>query len=91
MTVPSGWADKLYWRQYARGALWHCFKRCEGGPPTWAPLCEADVVLTRSGGQASCRPPAWLRCPICDGAEMKRRGWDEGADESPDWRSGRCA
>jgi len=88
--IPIGWADKLYWRQHAPGKLWHCFKRCEGAPPTWMPLCDRDIVLSRTGGQASCRPPSWMRCPICDGKEANRRGWEECGDEMPNWRDAVC-
>jgi hypothetical protein len=85
--IPAGLADKLYWRQTARGARWHCFKRLGGARSAWVPLCGASLTLSRSGGQASCRPPSLLRCPICDGREMARRGWEEGGDASPNWQS----
>ena len=31
----------------------------------------------RSEGQAIRRPAVGMRCGVCDGAEMKRRGWDK--------------
>lgn len=39
-------------------------------------LCNA-WYMERSGGQAIRRPIPLMRCGACDGAEMKRRGWDE--------------
>lgn len=74
----AGLRDKLYWRNV--GGDFHCFKRVEGGRGGTAArcisLCRREEI-SRSGGQASRRPEAILRCAICDGEEMKRRGWDE--------------
>lgn len=82
----SGWADKLYWRppHYSGmgGTVWHCFKSCAGGG--WVSLCTKRAI-TRTGGQAIARPPSVLRCPLCDGHEMERRGWAEGGADSKNW------
>jgi hypothetical protein len=71
--IPTGLADKLYWRGGMSG-LWHCFKRREGG--VYISLC-GHFELKRSGGQACSRPQPTLRCTRCDIAEMKRRGKEE--------------
>jgi hypothetical protein len=80
--MSTGFADKLFWRQV--GLKWHCFKRLsrqKGEKPCWGSLC-CRHELSRSGGQECRRPPAHLRCGLCDGAEMERRGWDESGPES---------
>lgn len=79
--------DKLYWRQaeYAvEGAALHCFKK-RGCGVGYISLCEKHI-RKRSGGQACKRPPALMRCAICDNREMDRRGWEESGPESPNWR-----
>lgn len=81
----SGLMDKLFWRP-VRGGRWHCLKSVQGGG--YQSLC-GGVTRARSGGQAICRPPSILRCALCDGAEMKRRGWEEGGPDSENWREGR--
>lgn len=80
--MPSGLADKLYWRPVA-GLLresFHCFKRLEGSGGGRRVRCVSLCgrhEIQRSGGQACRRPEVVLRCGICDGKEMDRRGWDE--------------
>lgn len=76
----SGFQDKLYWRQSSPGKRWHCFKKAEGGG--YVSLCD-EVEIKRSGGQAITRPDPWARCPICDGLEVKRRGWEESGPTRP--------
>jgi len=55
---------------------WHVFKRCwdeEARRSCWVALCDDRIELDRSGGQSSCRPPAFLRCYRCDELEAERR------------------
>jgi hypothetical protein len=83
----SGLTDKLFWRP-AADRSWHCFKalpREDGGG--YLSLCHR-FSRKRSGGQAACRPPSLLRCAACDAAEMKRRGWEEGGEDSKNWKEG---
>lgn len=87
--TPIGLADKLYWRPVGpvpepRVQVWHCFKKLrgkKGEKDLWGSLC-GDHVRTKSGGQSCQRPRVVLRCARCDGAEMKRRGWEESGPES---------
>jgi hypothetical protein len=94
--MSSGFRDKLYWRRpglLADGdpcALWHCFKNLaepdrfklrSGKTARYISLC-GRVFIARSDGQAIVRPIAEMRCGICDGAEMTRRGWDESGPET---------
>ncbi len=76
--MPIGLTDKLYWRFI--GGRSHCFKRerCE---KTWTSLC-GRFEIGRSYGGATNRPLAELRCPICDGREMERRGKAESLPEN---------
>lgn len=75
-----GLVDKLYWRPHP-GSVWHCFKRARG-ERVWISLCPRQHELRRTGGQSIDRPPSVLRCAQCDHAEMKRRGWTEGGDDT---------
>lgn len=78
MTVGSGLTDKLYWRPYVGG--WHCYKRTNRRRE-WISLCLRHTIRV-VGGQSIDRPPSWLRCARCDAAEVKRRGWDEGGEDT---------
>jgi len=69
----SGFRDKLYWRQVRSADVWHCFKKACGGG--YVSLCDR-AEIPKSGGQECRRPRPVLRCGICDGKEMDRRGWD---------------
>lgn len=80
MNPLSGLRDKLYWRPVA--GRWHCFKKADEG---FMALCGA-AALDQSGGQSIARPPAVMRCGICDGKEMDRRGWEESGPERAEWR-----
>jgi hypothetical protein len=82
--------DRLYWRPTPSGR-WHCFgvASCtRGGRVTLTSLCSV-ATRTRTGGATISRPPSWMRCAICDGAEATRRGVDECFDESPGWEKQR--
>jgi len=82
--MSIGFTDKLFWRQPTKyGGQSHCFKRVHPGPK-YQSLCRR-WDLDRSGGQRCARPPAMLRCALCDVAEMKRRGWEESGPVSPHW------
>jgi hypothetical protein len=77
--TPEGLTDKLYWR-IARGE-WHCFKKL-AQVRGFVSLCrrrEIALVL----GQKISRPEAPLRCGVCDGLEMERRGWEGSGPVSP--------
>jgi len=79
--MPKGLSDKLYWREET-AYKWHCFKKTGfRGHPRYLSLCEKDCRYW-IGGQSCRRPAAVLRCAICDGLEMKRRGWQESGPES---------
>jgi hypothetical protein len=69
--TPDGLTDKLYWRN-ARGQ-WHCFKKL---PEVrgYVSLCQSREIALVLGQQIA-RPEAPLRCGVCDGLEMARRGW----------------
>lgn len=75
MSTSKGFTDKLYWREAA--GLFHCFKKQDSH--TFLSLC-ARFTLTRVHSQAIQRPKAEVRCPLCDGKEMQRRGWDESGE-----------
>ena len=81
----AGLRDKLYWRQAVAGGPWHCFKKLGGPRRGYVSLC-LQWLIPRSGTQGCGRPPAPLRCAVCDGAEMKRRAVDESMPESRNWR-----
>lgn len=87
----SGLRDKLYWRPAGQWCadIFHCFKKLEGptrgGKNVFVSLC-GRYERVGSGGQACARPPAIRRCPICDGKEMDRRGWEYSGPERPEWR-----
>ena len=84
--MSSGFTDKLYWRRTSSGV--HCFKRSdekEKGQVVLYSLCDR-VRIVRCGGGMLLRPPPYMRCPICDGSEMDRRGWNESGPESDGWQ-----
>ena len=72
--MPSGWTDKLYWRNVGRDQRWHCYKKNEDGG--FISLCGKQKIY-RVGTQKCMRPPPMDRCGVCDGREMDRRGWSE--------------
>lgn len=85
MTKPlAGLRDKLYWRPVH--GRWHCFKKLSEEAADlwnvprretrWGSLCGGHMI-SRTDGQAIERPHVELRCGLCDGREMDRRGWDE--------------
>jgi hypothetical protein len=77
--TPEGLTDKLYWRK-ARGE-WHCFKRLDQARG-YVSLCQRqEIAMVR--GQLISRPEARLRCGLCDGLEMERRGWEGSGPVSP--------
>jgi hypothetical protein len=77
--TPEGLTDKLYWRK-ARGK-WHCFKKL-AQVRGYVSLCQHQEIAMVRGQQIS-RPEARLRCGLCDGLEMLRRGWDGSGPVSP--------
>lgn len=81
--LPKGLTDKLYWRE-GPGGLYHCFKALSAGG--YISLCR-QLTRNRSGGQMCDRPPPLFRCGLCDGAEMRRRGWDESGPTSIGWKT----
>lgn len=82
MRQGQGLTDKLYWRQVHLGARHHCFKKADGGRGTgYVSLCGRET-LSRVGGQRCGRPIEFRRCPICDSAEMERRGATESMPEN---------
>lgn len=73
----QGLRDKLYWRYFY--ALYHCLKKTEAeAGHEFRSLC-GNVLLPagKLGGQDCRRPEPRLRCGVCDGKEMDRRGWKE--------------
>lgn len=79
--MSSGFTDKLFWRSIPRLSpdTAHCFKKSDGHG--WVSLC-GRWVTKRIGGQACSRPRPELRCGLCDGLEMERRGWDESGPDT---------
>lgn len=78
-----GLQDKLYWRMSRHTGKWHCFKRYDLRRRTvWRALCCPEITIMRLEGQDIRRPIPLLRCAACDGAEMKRRGWEESGPET---------
>jgi hypothetical protein len=77
--TPEGLTDKLYWRK-ARGE-WHCFKKL-AQVRGYVSLCQRREIALVLGQQIA-RPEAHLRCGLCDGLEMARRGWDGSGPVSP--------
>jgi hypothetical protein len=75
----EGLTDKLYWRK-ARGE-WHCFKKL-AQVRGFVSLCHRQEIPFVHGQKIS-RPEAPLRCGLCDGLEMERRGWDGSGPVSP--------
>jgi hypothetical protein len=76
--TPEGLTEKLYWRR-ARGE-WHCFEKL--AVRGFISLCHRREI-TFVQGQQIARPEAALRCSVCDGLEMARRGWDGSGPASP--------
>lgn len=76
----SGLRDKLYWRQV--GSIWHCFKKVRNG--LFQSLCDYHTLPKSYGGRLN-RPPVLLRCGLCDGEEINRRGHDESLPKSAYW------
>ena len=73
--MPIGLTDKLYWRNH------HCLVRAPSRQYRYVSLCgRAEQYVI--GGQECRRPPVHERCAICDGLEMKRRGWSESGPAS---------
>ena len=70
--TPEGLTDKLYWRK-ARGE-WHCFRKL-AQVRGYISLCQGQEIRSVRGQKIS-RPEAALRCGVCDGLEMERRGWE---------------
>jgi|HubBroStandDraft_6_1064221.scaffolds.fasta_scaffold293621_3 hypothetical protein len=55
----------------------------EASPGTWIYLtCELREIALVHGQQIG-RPEARLRCSVCDGLEMARRGWGGSGPVSP--------
>jgi hypothetical protein len=77
--TPEGLTEKLYWRR-SRGQ-WHCFKRLDQGRG-YISLCDRREISFVQG-QKITRPEVHLRCGLCDGLEMERRGWDGSGPVSP--------
>jgi hypothetical protein len=75
--TPEGLTDKLCWRR-ARGE-WHCFQKL-AQVRGYVSLCQRREIALALGQQIA-RPEAALRCSLCDGVEMERRGW-EGSREA---------
>jgi hypothetical protein len=76
---PEGLTDKLYWCK-SRDE-WHCFRKL---PQVrgYVSLCQRrEIALVQ--GQQIARPEARLRCGLCDGVEMARRGWEGSGPASP--------
>jgi hypothetical protein len=71
--TPGGLTDKLYWRK-ARGQ-WHCFKKI-AQVCGYVSLCQRQEIAMVRGREIS-PPEAALRCGVCDGPEMERRGWED--------------
>jgi hypothetical protein len=68
---PDVLPDKLYWRR-SRGE-WHCFQKL-AQVRGYVSLCQRlEIALVL--GQQTTRPDASLRCSVCDGVEIERRGW----------------
>jgi len=78
----SGLKDKLYWRRLDPFGPVHCFKKVKSTPGCrFLSLCGYESLMG-IGVQKCRRPPVMQRCGICDGKEMKRRGWEESGPES---------
>jgi hypothetical protein len=77
--TPEGLTDKLFWRR-AR-AEWHCFEKL-AQVRGYVSLCHRREIALVLGQQIS-RPEAHLRCGLCDGLEMERRGWGGSGPVSP--------
>ena len=79
--MPKGLTDKLYWRDFRGTGIYHCYKKT--GQQQFVALCNLkDEELKKIGGQKCSRPRPLQRCPRCDVAEMRRRGWEESGPES---------
>jgi hypothetical protein len=70
--TPKRVTDHLYWRKARK--QWHCFKKI-AQVRGYVSLCQRqEIAVVR--GRAISRPEATLRCGVCDGLEMERRGWE---------------
>jgi hypothetical protein len=79
MENTQGLTDKLFSRKARCG--WHCFKRLDQARG-YVSLCQRrEIAIVR--GQKISRPEARLRCGLCDGLEITRRGWDGSGPASP--------
>jgi hypothetical protein len=66
-----GLTDNLFWRKARK--QWHCFKKI-AQVRGYVSLCQRlEIAMVR--GREISRPEAVLRCGVCDGLEMERRGW----------------
>jgi hypothetical protein len=76
----EGLLEKLYWRKAKRE--WHSLHKLAQAR-RYVSLCQRrEIALVQ--GQQIARPEAHLRCALCDGLEMERRGWDgKGGPVSP--------
>lgn len=83
----QGLTDKLYWR-WEPGA-YHCYRKVRIGSGRFSfeyqSLCGRGRTINPGmiKGQGCRRPEPGLRCGICDGKEMERRGWAESGPASP--------
>lgn len=84
MTMGIGLTDKLYWRPGDDGRF-HCFKRLSESSrrpgEKFISLCHRQTKPVAGGGRLA-RPPVGMRCGMCDGLEMKRRGKDESIEHN---------
>jgi hypothetical protein len=72
--TAEGLTEKLCWRR-ARGE-WHCFRKL-AQVRRFISLCQRREIALVLGQQIA-RPEAHLRCGLCDGLEMARRGGKAG-------------
>jgi hypothetical protein len=75
----EGLTEKLFWRK-TRGE-WHCFEKL-AQVRGYISLCQRREIASVYGQQIA-RPVAHVRCGLCDGLEMARRGWDGSGPVSP--------
>jgi hypothetical protein len=76
--MSTGFTDKLYWR-FGDDDKIHCFKRTRYDgekKAVFVSLCNRQEIRG-PGNQDIRRPDPLLRCGICDGKEMDRRGVTE--------------
>lgn len=85
-SVNLSWQYKPKWRQMIPDGVFHCFVRATvGGKQVYESLC-CRHTLQRAGGGSCNRPPAILRCALCDAGEMDLLKLEESADTLPNWR-----